>query len=819
MRISSLTKTIRLFLVVLINFSFLISCSSDSGNESDVTAPVITINGDNPLTLEQNTVYIEAGASAVDDIDGNILVDISNSVDTSTIGEYIIIYNAMDAAGNASTVTRVVNVVQIPDNTPPAVTINGETSVSLIRHTNYVDAGATAIDDVDGSVSVSFSGSVDVSTIGTYTITYSATDSAGNIGAASRTVNVVPDTLPPEVTLNGDSQLTLIQHANYVEPGAAAFDNVDGTVEVLISGSVNVGIIGSYVLTYSAIDAAGNTGTETRAVNIVAPPRPFVTRWKTDNFGLPPSNFAATGENQIKIDTIDDGYNYHINWGDGQTDYNVTGDIIHTYAVPGIYTVSITGDFPRIYFSEPVTYESDNFKLLSVEQWGDIKWQSMNRAFYYCQNLIVSAHDAPDLSQVTDVTGMFANAKSLNQNINHWDVSSITDMTAMFYLANNFNQDLSAWDVSSVRNMRGMFGYAYVFNQDLSTWDVSSVTNMNKIFAYAKTFNQDLSAWDVSSVNNMSNMFQAAYAFNQDIGSWDVSSVTNMRWMFNGAISFNQNLSHWNVSSVTMMTDMFSGAKAFNRDLSAWDVSSVRDMNGMFGSAIAFNQELSTWDVSSVWDMSGMFWGAQAFNQDISAWDVSSVTNMSNMFMGTKAFNQNIGNWDVYSVTDMSSMFYFAESFNQDLSAWNVSSVTNMWWMFHSAGVFNQDISTWDVSSVTDMSNMFRDAAHFNQDIGDWDVSSVTDMYGMFWGATSFNQDLGGWNVTSVIDMYGMFAWGAGLSTSNYDSLLIGWSMQSLRYGVTFDAGISKYSSIAQTARDTLTKSFHWTVTDGGLAP
>ena len=104
---------------------------------------------------------------------------------------------------------------------------------------------------------------------------------------------------------------------------------------------------------------------------------------------------------------------------------------------------------------------------------------------------------------------------------------------------------------SSVTDMRGMFGEAKAFNQDIGSWDVSSVTNMYEMFNRAGAFNQDIGSWDVSSVTNMRYMFQQATAFNQDISSWNVSQVTAMYRMFNSATSFNQNLSGWCVSLIT----------------------------------------------------------------------------------------------------------------------------------------------------------------------------------------------------------------------------------------------------------------------------
>ncbi|MDC0189465.1 BspA family leucine-rich repeat surface protein [Flavobacteriales bacterium] len=142
---------------------------------------------------------------------------------------------------------------------------------------------------------------------------------------------------------------------------------------------------------------------------------------------------------------------------------------------------------------------------------------------------------------------------------------------------------ISDWDVSIVTDMSYMFNNAETFNQDIGGWDVSIVTDMSYMFNNAETFNQDIGGWDVSNVTNMAMMFQNADSFNQDIGDWDVSQVTNMLYMFTLAYSFNQDIGDWDVSQVTYMQSMFASADSFNQDIGSWDVSNVNDMNEFFG--------------------------------------------------------------------------------------------------------------------------------------------------------------------------------------------------------------------------------------------
>ena len=143
-------------------------------------------------------------------------------------------------------------------------------------------------------------------------------------------------------------------------------------------------------------------------------------------------------------------------------------------------------------------------------------------------------------------------------DINTWNVSNVTNMWGLFMSKINFNSDISNWDVSNVTSMSYMFNTARAFNQDISSWDTSSVVNMYGMFSGAHVFNQDISGWNVSNVNNLGLTFHRALSFNQDISSWDTSSVDDMGWTFKGAESFDQNIGNWDFSSATTMNQMFA---------------------------------------------------------------------------------------------------------------------------------------------------------------------------------------------------------------------------------------------------------------------
>src|SRR5699024_907292 len=117
--------------------------------EADEVAPVITLNGDNPIELEVGEEYAEPGATAEDDVDGDVtdFIQISGEVNTNEPGEYEVVYTVSDAAGNKTTETRIVNVV---DKTAPVITLNGDNPMELEVGEEYIEPGATAEDNVDG---------------------------------------------------------------------------------------------------------------------------------------------------------------------------------------------------------------------------------------------------------------------------------------------------------------------------------------------------------------------------------------------------------------------------------------------------------------------------------------------------------------------------------------------------------------------------------------------------------------------------------------------------------------------------------------------
>ena len=157
------------------------------------------------------------------------------------------------------------------DNIAPLITLIGAETISFEVGSVFTDPGATVTDNKDQSVSVVSSHNVDISIIGSYTVTYSSTDVSGNTATRTRTVNVIPDTTLPIISLVGDATITIDEGQAFVDPGATANDPNFGEVSVTSVSNLDNRVQGTYIITYNAVDASGNEAlTLTRTVVVIA---------------------------------------------------------------------------------------------------------------------------------------------------------------------------------------------------------------------------------------------------------------------------------------------------------------------------------------------------------------------------------------------------------------------------------------------------------------------------------------------------------------------------------------------------------------------
>jgi hypothetical protein len=171
--------------------------------------PVITLTGDVEVTVECGGVYVDAGATAAGQCGAVVDVTVdANAVDTSVVGMYEVVCNAVDAAGNAA--EPVVRTVIVVDTTAPQIALVGDDTVVVECGGEYADAGATAVDVCEGDLTANIIAMnyVDTYAAGEYTVDYEVVDGHGNATSLSRTVTVV-DTTPPVISLVGDNVLSV----------------------------------------------------------------------------------------------------------------------------------------------------------------------------------------------------------------------------------------------------------------------------------------------------------------------------------------------------------------------------------------------------------------------------------------------------------------------------------------------------------------------------------------------------------------------------------------------------------------------------------
>ena len=241
--------------------------------QPDTTSPVITILGPNPQTVEINTAYTEHGAAATDNVDGNLASNItvdSTAVDTGTLGTYTVTYSVSDSAGNTDTEQRT---VIVSDTTPPVMSAPADvTAEATGTHTTVSLTPPTVTDNSGESITPTNNAPAAGFPVGTTTVTWSAADSSGNTATVTQQVTIqvtIQDTTSPVITILGPNPQTVEINTAYTEHGAAATDNVDGNLASNItvdSTAVDTGTLGTYTVTYSVSDSAGNTDTEQRTV-------------------------------------------------------------------------------------------------------------------------------------------------------------------------------------------------------------------------------------------------------------------------------------------------------------------------------------------------------------------------------------------------------------------------------------------------------------------------------------------------------------------------------------------------------------------------
>ena len=244
----------------------------------DPTSPA----SDGILDLAAEDAYDTlAGATALDAVDGDLTSKIS--IGTPSIvkpGVYYVTYDIADTSDNRS--TQQTRKVVVTDTVSPVIVITGFDSQTIEAGTEYSDLGAVATDSFEGDLSsnIVVSNPVDIRKTGKYIVTYDVADSSGNKAAQVSRAVEVKDTLPPVITLIGQSEMTLKVGKPYIDAGATAADSFDGSLNdsLSIGNLVDSSKPGTYKVTYDVEDSSGNKATQiVRSVVVVDDESPLIS--------------------------------------------------------------------------------------------------------------------------------------------------------------------------------------------------------------------------------------------------------------------------------------------------------------------------------------------------------------------------------------------------------------------------------------------------------------------------------------------------------------------------------------------------------------
>ncbi len=205
---------------------------------TDTIAPIVTVLGANPETIECATAFVDVGATATDSCAGSVPVATTGTVNASMPGSYMLGYTATDPSGNTGAGARQVTVA---DTTAPVVIVLGANPATVECGTAFVDPGATATDSCAGTLPVVTTGTVNASMPGSYTLGYATVDPSGNAGAGARSVTVRDGTGPavsvvsPIVVAPPNNKYRTFKIADLVRSAVDACSSGVGVANVVIT--------------------------------------------------------------------------------------------------------------------------------------------------------------------------------------------------------------------------------------------------------------------------------------------------------------------------------------------------------------------------------------------------------------------------------------------------------------------------------------------------------------------------------------------------------------------------------------------------------
>lgn len=401
---------------------------------------------------------------------------------------------------------------KIVANPAPVLTALGG-SVTVAQGGTYTDNAANigGLDATDGILTTTSSptaisvdtSAVNTSLVGTYTVTYSATDSLGNTGTTTRTVNVTDQTAPT-ITLNGSATVTVAQGGTYTDAGVTLSDNVDSPATLagflVTSNPVNTSTVGSYTVTYNVHDTAGNNALQViRTVNVTDQTAPVITLvgsnsvtvaqggtyldagvTLSDNVDSP----ATLAGNLVTVNPVDTN-----TLGDYTVTYNVS-DVAGNPAVEVTRTVHVTDQTaPNAVTITPSTNGPTNATSISFAVSFDEAIQNFNNAADVVVNESGVAHTGVSITggpqdysvSVTGISGdgTLSLAVSTGSDVKDLGGNDLASSVASTDVVFDTTSPAPALSATAAATVGGSFTVDVVTGEDATDFDASDLTATN----------------------------------------------------------------------------------------------------------------------------------------------------------------------------------------------------------------------------------------------------------------------------------------------------------------------------------------------------
>ena len=170
----------------------------------------------------------------------------------------------------------------VGDTGSPIIRLTGASTVVMDGGVEYVDAGATAEDSVDGDLTalIEVNNPVDVNVAGSYHVSYDVKDTQGNSALQVIRTVIIEDDVSPVIVLLGDEEMEVQAGYEFVDPGVKATDNLDGDLatRLIAESTVNAKVPGEYSIKYLVEDSVGNKAeAKVRTVSVVDTEGPVIS--------------------------------------------------------------------------------------------------------------------------------------------------------------------------------------------------------------------------------------------------------------------------------------------------------------------------------------------------------------------------------------------------------------------------------------------------------------------------------------------------------------------------------------------------------------